>query len=148
MNGVDVPMKTYRREWTTFLLAGSIAISAFYIHSFVQITPSRVPFQRHHINTDTQIDNWFFMLKLPEVTKDLPEASLSQERFNTWLVTLLKKGYHPMLLSDVLTRLNQGRALPPRAVVFCFDPGYRQTYDVYAPILARYGTPALWTTDE
>jgi peptidoglycan/xylan/chitin deacetylase (PgdA/CDA1 family) len=45
-------------------------------------------------------------------------------------------------LDTFVEALEQGRPIPVRTVVLTFDDGYRDTLEVAAPILARYGLPA------
>ena len=69
-------------------------------------------------------------------------------RLTEWLTLLKGQGFHPMLLSDVLRDIHSGRGVPEKTVVTVFSPGYRRTFEIVAPILARLEWPAVWLTDE
>lgn len=58
----------------------------------------------------------------------------------SWLATHM----HPMRLDEVLALVDQGRPLPPRAVVITFDDGYDDNYRVAYPILREFGVPAVF----
>lgn len=49
----------------------------------------------------------------------------------------------PMSLPDAAERLGKGD-LPARALCITFDDGYRNNFEVAAPILARFGLPATF----
>lgn len=52
-------------------------------------------------------------------------------------------GYAVVGVNDVLDHFSQGTPLPPRAVLITFDDGYRDNLFNAAPILSRYGYPAV-----
>lgn len=86
----------------------------------------------------------YLVIHMPAVPHKNREAA---RRAEDWLSDMSMRGYNPMRLSDVHRRLSTGQRLPPRTVVLMFDPGYRRTFDVLAPVLARYRFPAVWVTD-
>lgn len=59
-------------------------------------------------------------------------------------VAWLARHMHPMRLDEVLALADQGRPLPPRAVVITFDDGYDDNYHVAYPILREFGVPAVF----
>jgi peptidoglycan/xylan/chitin deacetylase (PgdA/CDA1 family) len=52
-------------------------------------------------------------------------------------------GYTPVSLDDVISHYTQQAPLPPQAVLISFDDGYRDNLENAAPILKRYGYPAV-----
>ncbi|HSJ95113.1 MAG TPA: polysaccharide deacetylase family protein [Gaiellaceae bacterium] len=58
-----------------------------------------------------------------------------------WLLGEL--GYVPVTLGAVRDYYLEGEPLPPRAVLITFDDGYRDNLENAAPILRRYGYPAV-----
>jgi peptidoglycan/xylan/chitin deacetylase (PgdA/CDA1 family) len=67
----------------------------------------------------------------------------SERRF-TEHMTLLRKRYPVLSLSDAAESLGAGRYLGPNVVVITFDDGYADNYDVAAPILQHFGLPATF----
>lgn len=91
--------------------------------------------------------DWFLLMKIPDVSSQPMEQQVAKERFVGWLRGLRREGFHPMLLSAVLSRLDRGALLPPKTVVLLFHPAYRSTYETFAPLLADVGWPAVLLTD-
>jgi len=54
------------------------------------------------------------------------------------------KNYVPVTLNDVLDFIKNGRSFPRRSFLLTFDDGFREMYDVVAPILLRKGIPATF----
>lgn len=52
--------------------------------------------------------------------------------------------YKPISLQDVIRHLEGGRRLPKRGFLPTFDDGFREIYDVVAPILLSKGVPAVF----
>ena len=52
--------------------------------------------------------------------------------------------FNPVTLDDILSYLHGERELGRRPVAVTFDDGFRDNYDVAAPILNRYGLPATF----
>jgi peptidoglycan/xylan/chitin deacetylase (PgdA/CDA1 family) len=52
--------------------------------------------------------------------------------------------YSPVGLMDVIDHLKAGKALPPKPFLLTFDDGFREMYDVVAPILKEKGVPATF----
>ncbi len=55
---------------------------------------------------------------------------------------LLKEGYSPILLSDLLNYIRVGASLPPKPVLITFDDGYRDNFTHLYPMLKKYGMKA------
>lgn len=92
--------------------------------------------------------NGFLVLKMPEISAQHESGiEVMRVRLDQWLEALLNAGFHPMRLSEALQRAGR-QDLPERTVVLVFSPGYRRTYEIVAPILARRGCSAVWLTNE
>jgi peptidoglycan/xylan/chitin deacetylase (PgdA/CDA1 family) len=57
----------------------------------------------------------------------------------------LNRHFHPISTADLMDHMNRGTKLRPRSVLVTFDDGYRNNLTQAAPLLARYGTPALFS---
>ena len=92
--------------------------------------------------------DWFFVLRMPAITAQYESGvETMKERYGIWLDALSHEGFHPMLLSEVRDRLSHGQGLPQKTVVTVFDPAYRRTNDILAPILKRHEWPAVWLSN-
>ena len=76
---------------------------------------------------------------------DLPENPLSVPvgRFDEQMAQLRDLGYTVVALDDVLAYYADGAELPRRPVLITFDDGYRDNLEHAAPVLERYGYPAV-----
>lgn len=76
---------------------------------------------------------------------DVPENSVTVPtgHFDEQMAQLRELGYRPVSLDTVLDYYLHGAPLPPRAVLITFDDGYRDNLENAAPILQRYGYPAV-----
>ena len=63
--------------------------------------------------------------------------------FDEQMALLRELAYQPVDLDAVLAHYVDGRPLPPRAVLITFDDGYCDNLQNAAPILRRYGYPAV-----
>ena len=52
--------------------------------------------------------------------------------------------YTPISLHDIINHLDGSRQLPKRCFLPTFDDGFREIYDVIAPILQAHGIPAVF----
>jgi peptidoglycan/xylan/chitin deacetylase (PgdA/CDA1 family)/glycosyltransferase involved in cell wall biosynthesis len=59
--------------------------------------------------------------------------------FNRHMWLLRTLGYRTQTLRDVVDAFETSARIPSRTVVLTFDDGYRDTFEVAAPILARHG---------
>jgi peptidoglycan/xylan/chitin deacetylase (PgdA/CDA1 family) len=76
---------------------------------------------------------------------DVPENSVTVpvNRFDEQMAQLGELGYQPVSLDDVLAYYVDGAPLPSRAVLVTFDDGYCDNLENAAPILQKYGYPAV-----
>lgn len=59
-------------------------------------------------------------------------------------VEFFARHFEPVTLNDIVDALNGTRALPRSCFHLTFDDGFRQMYDIVAPILQRAGVPATF----
>jgi peptidoglycan/xylan/chitin deacetylase (PgdA/CDA1 family) len=57
---------------------------------------------------------------------------------------LLGRRFSPVSMDDILLFLQGAKNLPPRAVVVTFDDGFKDIFQIAAPILNRVGIPATF----
>jgi peptidoglycan/xylan/chitin deacetylase (PgdA/CDA1 family) len=76
---------------------------------------------------------------------DVPENSVTVTvgRFDEQMAQLGELGYRPVSLDAVIDYYVHGTPLPSRAVLITFDDGYRDNLENAAPVLQRYGYPAV-----
>ena len=76
---------------------------------------------------------------------DVPEntVTVSVSQFDEQMAQLGQLGYVPVSIDAVLDYYVDSAPLPPRAVLISFDDGYRDNLENAAPILQRYGYPAV-----
>jgi len=76
---------------------------------------------------------------------DIPEnpTTIPVGLFDEQLAQLAELGYRVVDLDAVLGHYAVGAALPDRAVLITFDDGYRDTLENAAPVLRKYGYPAV-----
>ncbi|HEX8949661.1 MAG TPA: polysaccharide deacetylase family protein, partial [Dissulfurispiraceae bacterium] len=59
-------------------------------------------------------------------------------------VEFFLKHYTPITLTDIIASLDGTGRLPKRCFLLSFDDGFRELYDVVAPILNAQGVPAVF----
>ena len=80
----------------------------------------------------------------PEHVSGLCEGKVrSVQRFKADLEFYLKH-YTPVSLYDVISSVDGISKLPKRCFLLTFDDGFREVYDVVAPILHAWGIPAVF----
>lgn len=89
-----------------------------------QIDAQAVVLQYHHVSTTTP-----------------PVTSISTADLRVHLQYLQDEGFSVLRLEDVVTALQQGKALPDRSAVLTFDDGYRSVYEEAFPLLQEFGFP-------
>jgi peptidoglycan/xylan/chitin deacetylase (PgdA/CDA1 family) len=61
-----------------------------------------------------------------------------------WQMEQLARRFNPVSMDDVFLFLSGVKGLPPRAVVVTFDDGFKDNFQIAAPILNRIGIPATF----
>lgn len=69
--------------------------------------------------------------------------SASREGFDRQ-IAFIKRRFHPISFTRLLDHLDNGTALPPRALLISFDDGYRDNYEIARPILVAHGLSAMF----
>lgn len=59
-------------------------------------------------------------------------------------VEFFLRSYIPVSIQDVMSHLDGARRLPGRCFLATFDDGFREIYDVVAPVLYAQGVPAVF----
>ena len=72
---------------------------------------------------------------------ELVSASAAQFRAQ---LDFLRRHFHPLRFRDVIEAIDEGRPLPPRAIVITFDDGYDDNHRIAFPILRELGVPATF----
>ena len=72
---------------------------------------------------------------------ELVSASAAQFRAQ---LDVLRRHFHPLRFRDVIEAIDEGRPLPPRAIVITFDDGYDDNHRIAFPILRELGVPATF----
>ncbi len=64
---------------------------------------------------------------------------IDPETFEQNIVTLIKKGFHPITLTEMCRYIRRGEDPPYKSVHITFDDGYADNYFYAYPILKKYG---------
>lgn len=59
-------------------------------------------------------------------------------------MALIARRFHVITLDDLVESVDSHRRVPRRSVIITFDDGYRDNYEIAAPILVRYGLRAAF----
>jgi len=110
----------------------STVVSGFPISWLHRATGTRLIVPYYHVVSDYNLSHVEHLYKYK-----------TPRQFEDDLHFLLKH-YQPLDLLDVLSRMKSGRPLPKRAFLLTFDDGYREIYDVVAPVLMRKGISATF----
>ncbi len=81
------------------------------------------------------------ILMYHSVGEDNASFTVSAAVFEEQLRYLTKHDFSIVPLSELVTRLEQGRLIA-KTICLTFDDGYRNNYEVAFPLLQRYGIPA------
>ncbi|HKW98480.1 MAG TPA: polysaccharide deacetylase family protein [Bryobacteraceae bacterium] len=68
--------------------------------------------------------------------------TVSEREFGRQLEFLVRH-FRPIAARDLIDHIRLGTSLKPRTVLVTFDDGYRNNLTLAAPLLSRYGVPAL-----
>ena len=74
---------------------------------------------------------------------DFGKDVISPEELESDIVSLLREGFAPVVMEDLIRYVSLGEALPDKPVVLTFDDGFRNTYVLARPILEKYGVPIV-----
>lgn len=96
------------------------------------IAPVSTLFPYHHTVSDEE---------LLHIKHLYPYKNVAQ--FRQDLDSLLKL-YKPVSAGDINEALIAGKKLPPNSFLLSFDDGFREVYDIIAPILIEKGVPAIF----
>ncbi|NEU32307.1 polysaccharide deacetylase family protein [bacterium LRH843] len=67
---------------------------------------------------------------------------ISKERFHKQMDLLYQLGYKAISIEKYFDFVENGKSVPPNAVVITFDDGAKEIYDQAIPILKMYGYPS------
>jgi len=67
------------------------------------------------------------------------DLSVSPQAFEAQLHYLVRAGYQPITLRDLIYHLTLGDPLPEKPIVLTFDDGYQDNYTNAYPLLKKYG---------
>ena len=80
--------------------------------------------------------------------QDLPhtDAHFTSRRIKQFVadVEFFLRFYNPVSLQNIINHLDGAGRLPKRCFLMTFDDGFREIYDVVAPILSSQGIPAVF----
>lgn len=113
---------------TSYYTASSLLPMAF----LRSIGPSTTLFPYHHT-----VSNEF----LPHI-KHLYNYK-NEKQFSADLDLLLKY-YRPVTIPEIVKSIQQHSRLPAKSFFLSFDDGFREVYDIIAPILEKKGVPACF----
>ena len=141
--------RTYGRAWLVTLLFTVAIFSYAYKAEIMSAGFFQHPRIRAFYGKPRPEGIDFFMVCLPEALVQYNQNEKAiQANLDSWLDALLKAGYHPMRMSDIIRIVESGGPLPPRTVALFFNPGYRRTCELALPVLARHACPATIFTNE
>jgi len=83
---------------------------------------------------------------LPDVSEteypfDLDLVSADPEQFD-WQMSWISRNFTPLAVSEIVDRLDKGKALPAGAVAVTFDDGFMDNYTYAYPVLRSRNIPA------
>ena len=78
------------------------------------------------------------------LSDDVEESGtvLSTSKFEHQISMLKANGYTAVTFDDIIAFVEEGKALPQKAVIITFDDGYTSNYEYGYPILKKYGFKA------
>ena len=75
----------------------------------------------------------------PDADPIRQDLSVSPQAFEAQLRYLVRTGYRPITLRDLVYHLTLGAPLPEKPIVLTFDDGYEDNYTNAYPLLKKYG---------
>jgi peptidoglycan/xylan/chitin deacetylase (PgdA/CDA1 family) len=97
-----------------------------------RIVPRTTLLPYHHLVSDSDVlhvKHLYSYKNIAQFTEDLEH---------------LLKYFRPVAVSEVVDAVASGRKMPENAFLLSFDDGFREVYDVIAPILSSRGVPAIF----
>jgi hypothetical protein len=138
------PKKAQFRSWGIFLFCCALGLGYY-----GWIAGRKANYANIKIPQGEGSADYFLLLRMPEITSQYESGGETMKnRIDEWLDAVVASGFHPMLLSDVMRRLQQNIGVPERTVVFFYSPGYRETIEIVDPIFFRHRCPAVYLTDK
>ncbi len=113
-------------------ILSSYVFSSLPISFLLSLSRTRNIFPYYHLISDDKVIHTHHLFRhknTDEFKKDLQ---------------FITKHFTPVGLLELIAFVNQGRGLPMNAMHLTFDDGYRENYDVIAPILLEMGIPATF----
>jgi len=86
----------------------------------------------YHVVSDDQLAHFSWIYKFRSISQFIAD------------VEFFLQSYIPVGLQDIVKHLEGGRRLPKRSFLLTFDDGFREIYDVVAPLLYSKGIPAVF----
>lgn len=96
------------------------------------ISPVRTLFPYHHLVSDEA---------LPHIKHLYQYKSVKQFTAD---IDFLLKHFRPVSAADIADAIQHDKPLPKHSFLLTFDDGFREVYDIIAPILLRKGVPAVF----
>lgn len=78
----------------------------------------------------------------PEAKDGLNTMTITPERFEEHIYSLISQGYTPIFLEELISYVESGERLPEKPVCITFDDGYLSNYEYAFPILKKYNAKA------
>src|SRR3982751_1476548 len=102
------------------------------LHLLTRISPVTSLFPYHHIVSDEYV---------PHIRNMYPYKNVRQ--FTNDLEFLLKY-FQPITPPDLISFINQHHSLPRKKFLITFDDGFKEVYEIVAPILKARSVPAIF----
>ncbi len=78
----------------------------------------------------------------PEAKDGLNTMTITPERFEEHVNSLILQGYTPVFLEELISYVESGEKLPEKPVCITFDDGYLSNYEYAFPVLKKYNAKA------
>jgi len=105
-------------------------ISPFFI--IKNLINSKIIFPFYHIVSDTDVLHIKYLYRVKNVDEFINDLNF------------LLKHYIPISINDLYENIYNDKAIPSNAFLLTFDDGFREIYNIVAPILKNKGIPATF----
>jgi peptidoglycan/xylan/chitin deacetylase (PgdA/CDA1 family) len=95
----------------------------------------------YKLRTDTQLV--IPILAYHRINYEKNDMTVQPREFEAQLQYLQREGYTSVTLDEVIDYMQGRRTLPAKPIVFTFDDGYQDNYDIAVPLLRKYGFKAI-----